>query len=238
MKKINAVAVQNRNLGAQSQKGEDRVTDILDAARQVLIEEGRQGFTMRKIAKAAGIAVGNLNYYYKSKDDILYDLLDAAIQVYEDVFDHIVDDESKSDAQKLSDIIRHIVLDLGTRETTRFFPELWALANHDAYAANGMTVLYRRARRHIRVLVAQLNPRLNEDQCRLLSLYISASLEGHTMFVGYRKPWANARELIADFAANTLTTLTINVSPDDFSQQDFAQLLPESAAQMLERNPD
>ena len=218
-----------RNAGAQSQKGEDRVSGILEAARAVLLEDGRQGFTMRKIAKEAGIAVGNLHYYYKTKDDILHDLLDASIKVYEQAFDHIISDEMKSDEEKLTDIIRHIVLDLGTRETTRFFPELWALANHDEYAAEGVAVLYRRARKHIRFLVGSINPTLSEDQVRLVSLFISASLEGHTMFVGYKKPWAGARELMADFAAKTLTEMVSQLTAGDFSEQDFAEVLPSSS---------
>lgn len=216
----------NRYSGAQSQKGERKVKEILLAAQTVLTEVGYQGFTMRKIAAKAGIAIGNLHYYYKNKDDILHDLLDETIKVYETAFDHILQDENKTDADKFSEVIKHIVLDLGTQKTTRFFPELWALAKHDEYAAEGMAQLYQRARKYMRVLIQNLNPLLTEDQCRLVSLFVSASLEGQTMFVGYGKPWSGVRELLARFAASQLTEMIINLNPDDFEASEFKDRLP------------
>lgn len=215
-----------RRSGAQSQKGERKVEDILKSARTVLTEDGYQGFTMRKIASTAGMAIGNLHYYYKNKDDILHDLLDNTIKVYETTFDHILNDGIKTDAEKFSEIISRIVVDLGTKQTTRFFPELWALANHDDCVAQGMAQLYQRARKYMRVLIKNLNPQLNEDQCRLVSLFISASLEGQTIFVGYRKPWSGARKLVADFAASKFTEMVINLRPEDFNAKEFRDLLP------------
>ena len=216
----------SRYSGAMSRKGEKKVKEILRAAQTVLTEDGYQGFTMRKIASTAGIAIGNLHYYYRNKDDILHDLLDETIKVYETTFDHILNDDNKTDAEKFSEIITHIVLDLGTQKTTRFFPELWALANHDEYAAEGMAQLYQRARKYMRVLIHNLNPRLSEDQCRLVGLFVSASLEGQTMFVGYGKPWSGARELLAGFAATQLTEMVLNLQPDDFDATDFRDRLP------------
>ena len=215
-----------RHLGAQSQKGEKKVKEILQAAETVLTEVGYQGFTMRKIASTAGIAIGNLHYYYRNKDDILHDLLDMTIKVYETTFDHILNDASMSDAEKFSQIISHIVHDLGTKKTTRFFPELWALANHDDYAAEGMAQLYQRARKYLRVLIQNLNPKLSEDQCRIVSLFVSAALEGQTMFVGYRKPWSGAREIMAGFAASKLTKMVIDLTPEDFTSSEFKDCLP------------
>ena len=124
---------------------------------------------MRRIASTVGIAIGNLHYYYRNKDDILHDFLDATIKVCETTFDHILSNSSMSYSEKFSRIISHIVLDLGTKKTTRSFPELWALANHDDYAAEGMAQLYRRARKYLRVLIQNLNPKLIEDQCRIAS---------------------------------------------------------------------
>ncbi len=211
---------------ASSQKGEDRVAIIIEAARKVFIEEGRQGFSMRRIASEAGIAVGNLQYYYKSKSDILKDMLDSTIAVYENAFDDIMEDDASSYEQKLHQIIHHIVIDLSSRETTRFYPELWALANHDEYAAHGLHVLYQRARHHIRILVKGLNSKLDNDQCRIVALIISASLEGHTMFIGFEKPWQSTNKVIAEILSKQFTHMAKTLTSADFSKGDLIPELP------------
>ena len=47
-----------------------RREDILDAARQVFAERGFRGTTIADIAEAAGIALGTIYLYFKSKDDV------------------------------------------------------------------------------------------------------------------------------------------------------------------------
>jgi AcrR family transcriptional regulator len=47
-----------------------RREDILNAARQVFAERGFRGTTIADIAEAAGIALGTIYLYFKSKDDV------------------------------------------------------------------------------------------------------------------------------------------------------------------------
>ena len=49
-------------------KGEQRINLILEAAELLLIDSGYHNFSMRKVATKAGISVGNLQYYFPSKD--------------------------------------------------------------------------------------------------------------------------------------------------------------------------
>ncbi len=44
---------------------------ILDCALRIIRENGDAGLTMRKIADCAGMRLSNLQYYFKSKDDVL-----------------------------------------------------------------------------------------------------------------------------------------------------------------------
>ncbi|MEW5784514.1 MAG: helix-turn-helix domain-containing protein [Bacillota bacterium] len=56
-------------------KTEVAKNNIIQAAASVVSEEGVQKATLRAIANRAGISVGALYYYYKTKDDLLYDLV-------------------------------------------------------------------------------------------------------------------------------------------------------------------
>lgn len=60
---------------------EERRWEILSAARTLFTEQGFQGTTMEKIAASIPIARPTLYEYFKSKEDILYALVDAVVEV-------------------------------------------------------------------------------------------------------------------------------------------------------------
>lgn len=205
--------VQSRHERGNSRKGQETLLKILSAARAVLVDVGYNAFTMRKIAEKADMSIGNLSYYYKSKQLLLSDLLDAVIERYLLIFDDITNDQNLTDEQKMKEIICSIILDYERKETTHFFPELWALANHNEDAAAGMDLLYERARTAFDLLIPRLNPSLPREQCDLISLFISGSLEGQTMFVGYKKKGAHYRESMAELAADTFLNMVLVAKP-------------------------
>ena len=186
MKKLK---LQKRHKKANSAKGRERVSLILESARDILIEEGFASFSMRKVAHQCEISLGNLSYYYDSKSDLLGDLFDAVIQGYLVDFDEIMKNPDLSIDQKFLLIVKLVMEDLSTRETTHLFPELWARANHDQSAKKAMEHVYRNERDIFIELVNGLNPRLSLDECKIVALFIVSSMEGHTMFIGHKKMW-------------------------------------------------
>jgi AcrR family transcriptional regulator len=50
---------------------------IVDAAKTVVSELGVQKATLRAIAAEAGISIGTLYYYYPTKNELLYDIIDS-----------------------------------------------------------------------------------------------------------------------------------------------------------------
>jgi len=187
------------------------VTEILSAARDVLVEEGYPRLTMRNVADRAKMTVGNLSYYYGNKKDLLRDLLEAVIQGYVEDFDRIAEDIERSPEQRLEEMIRFVVGDLSTKETTGFFPALWALAAHDEFAAGEMSHVYEIERNAFLRVISDMRPDLSKKDRGLLALFISASIEGHTMFIGHKREKASAGGAIANIAAYSLIRLVQTV---------------------------
>ena len=52
-------------------KGNSTVTRVLEEAKNILVEDGFLGLSFRAIAKRTGTTVGNIGYYYGTKDDLL-----------------------------------------------------------------------------------------------------------------------------------------------------------------------
>ncbi|GLC29514.1 TetR/AcrR family transcriptional regulator [Clostridium omnivorum] len=52
---------------------------IIEAAKNVICKNGITGATIRTIAEEAGMSTGAIYHYYKSKEDILYDVMDKSL---------------------------------------------------------------------------------------------------------------------------------------------------------------
>lgn len=196
-------------------KGQSRALEILEAALDLLVDQGYRAMSMRRIAAACGITLGNVTYYYPTKDALVRDLLEGVLATYEDAFDHIRSDPSLSPQDQLVAIIQLILDDIQTKKTTHLFPELWALANHDPFIADRVDELYRRVRVVLNELIALLNPALTTEERETVALFVSASLEGTTMFAGYDKPWASRMPWIEGIAAKAILDLVINITSED-----------------------
>ena len=167
--------------------GQETARRILDVARRLFMEEGHSKLTMRRIAKAAGMSPGNLSYYYPTRADLLADLLQHVIDGYISQFQTLRGASDDAEEQFRA-VLGFVFDDLATRETTLFFPELWVLANRDDWIAQQMEKMYAQYRAILVDVMGLINPGLTETRRADLALMISASIEGHTVFVGHDRP--------------------------------------------------
>jgi AcrR family transcriptional regulator len=193
-------------------RGQQTALAILAAARDVLVVDGYPRLTMRNIAARADMTVGNLSYYYANKQDLLHDLIEAVIQGYVEEFDRISQDSGRLPEERLDELIRFVIGDLGTPETTAFFPALWALSIHDDFAAREMNDMYEVERAVFFKLIAEMRPDLGKRECEWLALFITASIEGHTVFIGHRRAKRAAAGAIANIASHAMVSLVRTIT--------------------------
>ncbi len=171
--------------------GQATATSILDGAKALVIEEGFAKLSMRGLARSLGMSPGNLNYYYSSKSDLIQDLCAFVVEPYLQEFEKLRLRSAASASNQLRSVLEFVYNDLGNRETTLFFPELWVLALRDSGAAEHMDSLYSSYRSVIQDIIQDTRPDLDQQTTEDLALSISASIEGHTVFVGHRRSHAD-----------------------------------------------
>ena len=169
-------------------KGHETRELILHTALHILIEEGYRAMSMRRVAHECGIKFGNLTYHYRTREDLVRELLEAVIRSYEVEFDQIIHLKG-SPAERLQRICGFILEDIRSKKTTHLFPELWALSNHDAFVLGRVQDLYDRARAPLAEIIGEMRPDLPMEDRKAIALFISASMEGLTPFGGYEKPF-------------------------------------------------
>ncbi len=197
----------NRPGTATQEKGLSRLVNILDAAHAVFTTEGYANLSMRKVAKQAEISIGNLNYYYRTKEDLLRDLADYFVTPYIEEFDRARQQAGESPERQLRAVLDFWVADLSTPETTAFFPELWALSNHNPYIAELLDEVYIAARESLNELVPQINGSLSKTEAEQVCLCMCAAMEGLTIFVGHEKPWYPQRDAIRRLTVDSLMNM-------------------------------
>jgi len=191
----------------KSDKGQQAIINILDAAESVLIDEGYHNFTLRKVAASAGLTIGNLQYYYSTKDSLIAAMLDNAVERYLERFGEVRASAGPDPENQFIELVSMIIRDLNQRSTTMFFPEVWALANHYDHAVDFMDAMYDKYRQVLMEVIGNVNPSLSPDQSQRLALFISSSIEGHTMFIGHGKPWSGETEHIVTMATQSFLWL-------------------------------
>jgi AcrR family transcriptional regulator len=195
--------------------GKARITQILSSALDILIKEGHAAVTLREIARRCGVRVGAVSYYYSSRSALIRDLLDSAVAPYYEIFGSLVHDKSYSAEERLERLIRLNIRDLRTEKTSKFFPELWVMANRDRFASRLVETIYKRQRDTFEQVIAELNPRLGKRELKLLALFVSSAQEGLTMFVGYKKRWSGSLPEIENIAVKGLLDLVKSITNED-----------------------
>ena len=54
-----------------SGKGKKRISEIMEACKTVLIDKGYTQFSLRNIAREAGMHLSNLQYYFHTREELL-----------------------------------------------------------------------------------------------------------------------------------------------------------------------
>jgi AcrR family transcriptional regulator len=80
---------------------------IIEAAQRLIITHGVEKTSMRDIAEEAGMTTGAIYHYYKSKEDLLYDVMDFTTAVTSEIMKMRAHPEAKPD-DVLDEIARRV----------------------------------------------------------------------------------------------------------------------------------
>ena len=103
----------------------NKQVQIIKAARKVLLQEGSGGFSMRRVAQEAEMSLGNLQYYYRSRTDLLDGLLTNYIEEYRRGFDELMQ-VAGTGKERLRTLIGEILKETETDEELAFFRALFS----------------------------------------------------------------------------------------------------------------
>ncbi|QTN00582.1 TetR family transcriptional regulator [Sediminibacillus dalangtanensis] len=100
---------------------EQRRNKIAEAAWRVILENGMEGATVRKIAEKAGLSLGALRYYFSNQEDLILYSMRLVKERASERIERIIHRDG-SPKQKMLDVLLEIV---PTNKQTRAEMEVW-----------------------------------------------------------------------------------------------------------------
>jgi AcrR family transcriptional regulator len=171
-----------------AQRREERTRAILDVARQVLAEHGHGALTLREVARGAGMRLGNLQYYYPTREHLLNDLLRSIFASYATKLAGIATNASLSPRERLSATVSFLLDDIKDPHTNLVFFEIWSLAQRNAYAAKLLGQRYREYRCHLEDMIAAISPDMPIEKRAQRAALIAFQIEGLMVLLGAAMP--------------------------------------------------
>ncbi len=122
----------------------DKEQVILDCALNLLKETGDAGLTMRKIADCAGMRLSNVQYYFKSRDDVLKAMVTRHVEECTADLKRLTrEDPAPTPRARAHHLIRAgLSHGMELSDMCRIFRELWAISSRNTIVRDHMTGYY------------------------------------------------------------------------------------------------
>ncbi len=184
--------------------GVTMVEQIIRAAEAVLVEKGHAALTLRGVADACGLQVGNLSYYFPTKRALVKALLDSLIANYQAEMDRIEFRDSADHESMLTSVMFYWLKENQTRRTSRIYVELWSMSNNDAELREAVDESYLNGRILFKRIFRGINPGLGEDELSALSVLAILLMEGIMVFANVDREENVHMPLISGYVVTTL----------------------------------
>lgn len=189
---------------ALRRRGKVRVQKILSAARNIFLSDGYAALSMRKVAAAAGISLGNLGYYFGSKSDLFESMIDDVLAGYRKRWDQISTEHAEDATEQLDRYLDFHYDDCQRSDTQQFFYQFWAVSSHDDFVAQARERAYSEFHAQLFTLCRQLRPRLGKASLDRRIHLLTAFIEGMTVVLGNDEGDAHLKKEFKKQAFNIL----------------------------------
>ena len=168
---------------AVSNKGAERVADIIQTAQNILVTEGLVNLTIRRVAREIGISIGNLLYYFSSKEDLLQAIIEDVIRGYDEELENEIKSFPDSPEKRFKAFIRYLITDTKRPEVRGFFYQFWGLSTHNEQCADLRHDMYKHFQELTMRLLEDVHPDMPESELGTLALSVLTCMEGlHVVF--------------------------------------------------------
>jgi len=157
-------------------KGELKRAEVVLLSRHTLVEEGYEAFILRDIAKRAGMTLGNLQYYFPSKESLLAAVITAEGEQDREVLAAMIQTQTTAEAQ-LS-CFCHAIIRRWRGNSGRVFTTMMFLAQENPVFKAIYKDLYDHFYAALIPILERLDPNQQKATYTLRALLITSLIDG------------------------------------------------------------
>lgn len=194
---------------AQIKKHKTRLEDIrrvelIEAAHRIFLQDGLRGLTSIRICHEAGMSQGILTYYFKDKEEVLFEMVRYANRL---LMDSVILNlsQAKTRWERLIAIIEgNFPESKFDRNTANAWISFYAEAARNPRYASLQRLFYKRLRSNI---ISALSPLVTKDKIEYFVLGFAAMLDGLWLRRGHSNEdvtYMQARIILVEYAEKIL----------------------------------
>ncbi|MEM1435299.1 MAG: hypothetical protein AAGG11_14665 [Pseudomonadota bacterium] len=164
-------------------RAQDRRSELLDCARQILLSEGARALTLRGIATAVGLKLASIQYYFPTHAALITALVEDRLEQQQAAIQRLSATTVGDARQTLDAVLRFWTLDSDdTADDSRLDVQFWALAETDGTAKHALN---RYHELYVTFLAELIRSALGITRRRATAraVAIASLLEGSVLFV-------------------------------------------------------
>jgi AcrR family transcriptional regulator len=173
--------------------GTERKREILQAAIEIIADEGYGSLSMRALARASGMKLGALQYHFRTWEEMLRALVGYIAEEYQRAFESMGGDASPP---RVREIAMFMLDDSGgdLLLSDRLWPQLWAMEQVEPLVSDLLGEVYAE---YVIVLEEALAAEGSQSP-RAEALCLMSLLEGESLFTGSGRRWESDRTAVRE----------------------------------------
>ena len=165
------------------ERGAARVDEIIQTTKKILVNDGLADLSTRRVARELGISIGNLHYYFSTKNDLLQAVIEDVIRGYDEEFERKAKLFPNAPRKRIEAFVRYLIADAKKPEVRAFFYQLWGMSVQNDFAADLRDKAYDRFTNMMLEMLVPLHPEKSSRELKLLALGVNTAIEGlHVTF--------------------------------------------------------
>jgi len=155
-----------------------RTIELVQLATEVLIKDGIQKFSMRRVAEAAGMTLTSLQYHFPKLSNLTNAMIDHRIDNYVDSAKQYLQGLAINPIGAFRAHIAFYLDDAMSSETAIFTHQFQAMACHDPYASKALDAYMKLYRDSLGLFIRRINPTVPSDEAVRRGAAIAAMIDG------------------------------------------------------------
>lgn len=191
-----------------SRAGRATILRILDAACEILRTEGYEQFSMQGIARRLDIRLSNVQYYFKSRQELIKAVMNYVQQSYCRRYRELLEQAEDSAESRFRALLEFNFEDIGDNDTRHFFIQIWPLlSTADNYTGELMQQLYETQLQYLSDHIQEMVPAVSAEEARIRAEIIAAMFEGFMVTAPASVDTAAHRQKLKDGVIRTAFTI-------------------------------